>query len=450
MVKQTREARVVRLVRPLLFLFLLAVSSFAESAVSFRAQIAPVLHRRCAACHHEDSAKGRYRLDSLARLWKAGESELPPVVAGKPRESEMYLRLVETAADERMPQKADALPAEEIALVERWIREGAVGDGGDPDRPIVELARESLLRAAPERYPRPQPVTALAFSPDSTQLAVSGYFEVTIWNAISGALVRRIGGMPERIASLAWHPKRNIIAVAGGVPSQWGGVALVDAAAGFQARYLCDLPESALSVAFSPDGSRLAAGGGDRTVRFFDVASGKQTRVLKQHADWVQSVAFSPDGKLLVSASRDRTARVFDAATGELEATYSEQGAPLLAAAFSGSGTVVSLARSRSIEVWSAEKAERRAEYGDLASDVQTLAVSAHGLLTACADAAVRVYQFSDRREFFTLRGHRDVVQALAVAPSGEVFASGSADGVVCVWSLACGTWVVRFVASPQ
>ena len=95
-------------------------------------------------------------------------------------------------------------------------------------------------------------------------------------------------------------------------------------------------------------------------------------------------------------------------------------------------------------------KRERRAGYDDLANDVQTLAVSAFGLLTASADAAVRVYQLSDRRELFTLRGHRDVVQALAVAPSGEVFASGGADGVVCVWSLACGTWVSRFVASPQ
>ncbi len=435
--------------RPLIF-FLLTASAFAESPVSFRAQIAPLLHRACARCHNEDSAKGRYRLDSLARLWKAGESELPPVVAGKPRESEIYLRLIETAADERMPQKADALPVEEIALVERWIREGAVGDGGNPARPIVELARELLLRAAPARYPRPQPVTALAFSPDGTQLAVSGYFEVTIWNAASGALVRRIGGMPEHIVSLAWHPQRNVLAVAGGTPSQWGGVALVEAAAGFQTRWLCDLPESALSVAFSPDGSQLAAGGGDRTVRFFDTTSGRQTRVLKQHADWVQSVAFSPDGKLLVSASRDRTARVFDAKTGELDATYSEQNAPLLAAIFSGSNTVVSLARGRSIEVWSAEKAERRAGYADLASDVQALAVSRAGLLTACADAAVRVHQLSDRRELFTLRGHRDVVQSLAVAPSGEVFASGSADGVVCVWSLACGTWVSRFTASPR
>ena len=435
--------------RPLVFLALLAASAFAETPVSFRADIAPLLHRRCAACHNEDSAKGRYRLDSLVRLWKSGESDLPPLVAGKPGESELYLRLMETAADERMPQKADALPKAEIALVERWIREGAIADGGDPARPLVELARESLLHASPEHYPRAQPVTALAFSPDSTQLAVSGYGEVTIWDAASGALVRRVGGLPERIASLAWHPQRNVIAVAGGAPAQWGGVALVDAGAGFQVRYLCDLAESALSVAFSPDGAQLAAGSGDRTIRFFDTTSGKQTRLLKQHADWVQTVAFSPDGKLLVSASRDRTARIFEVATGELEATYGEHETPLLGAVFSSENTLVSLARGRSLNVWKADAAERRAEYKDLPNEVTALAASPWGLLTASADAAVRVYQYSKQREIFTLLGHRDVVQSLAFAPSGEVFASGSADGVVCVWSLACGTWVARFTASP-
>ena len=413
-------------------------------------QFEELLHRRCAACHNEDSAKGRYRLDTFARLLKPGESDLPPIVSRKPEESEVYLRLVEKGADDRMPQKADALPAAEIAIVERWIREGAVMEGVEVDRPIVELARESLLHAAPEHYPRPLPVTALAFSPDSTQLAASGYGEVTIWNVASGALVRRIGGLPERIHSLAWHPSRNVIAVAGGTPSQWGGVALVDASVGFQARYLCDLAESALSCAFSPDGSQLAVGGGDRTIRFFDTASGKQTRVLKQHADWVQSVAFSPGGKLLVSASRDRTARIFDAATGELESTYSEHETPLLAAVFSGENTVVSLARGRSLNVWNADKAERRAEYADIANEVQTMVASPFGLVTGSADAAVRVYQFSDQHAIFTLPGHRDVVQSLAVAPSGEIFASGSADGVVCVWSLACGTWISRFVASPM
>ncbi len=421
----------------------------AEAPVSFRADIAPLLHRRCETCHNEDSAKGRYRLDTFLRLGKAGESDLPPIVPGKPRESELFNLLNEPSANDRMPQKAAALPAAEIALVERWISEGAAYDGGEPERPLAEMARAALLRPAPDHYVRPAPVTALAFSPDGNEIAVGGYFEVTIWNASDGTLVHRIGGLPERIASLAWHPKSGLLAVAGGSPAQWGGVALVDPAAGWQVRYLCDLPDTALSVAFSPGGETIAAGGADRSVRFFETASGRQTRILRQHADWVQSVAFSPDGKRLVSASRDRTARVFLVATGDMEATYGGHESALLGAVFSGNTTVCSHARGRAIHVWDAVNGSRFGEFAGIPTEVQEMAAGSFGLLTAGADGRVRVYQRGDRSERFCLRGHDDVVQALAVGPSGERFASGSADGVVCVWSLACGTWVQRFTAQP-
>jgi hypothetical protein len=427
----------------LLFITLVA------SPVSFRADIAPLLQRRCAACHCEDSAKGRYRLDTLARIAKPGESDLPPVVAGKPEESELFLRLIEKLPEDRMPQKADPLPSSEIALVERWIRDGASGDPTDRERPIVELARDAFLRAAPAHYPRPLPVAALAFSPDGTRLAVGGYYEVTIWNIATGALVRRLGGLPERITAIAWEPQRDMIAVAGGSPAQWGAVVLLDSALRYQPRYLCDLPESALSVAFSPDGALLAAGCGDRAVRLFDTISGKQKRTLKQHADWVQSVAFNPDGTLLVTASRDRTARVFRVVSGDLEATYSGHDGPLISALFADDGTVLSLARGRALHAWSAEKGERRFAFDDLTGDPQQFALLPAGLVVANGDKMVGWFARGSTRETFTLLGHDDRVQALAVAPVGETFATGSADGVVCVWSLACGTWIRRFTARP-
>jgi WD40 repeat protein len=369
----------------------------------------------------------------------------------KPEESELYRLLIELDPHDRMPQKANSLPPHEIALVERWVREGALYDGGSEDRRLVELTQETLLQPAPRLYSRPAPVTALTFSPDGKQLIVSGYYEATLWNLDGTQLVRRIGGLPERVNSIAWHPGGKLLAIGGGSPGMWGTVMLVNLAGDDEVQVLCDLAETVQSVAFSPDGHRLVAGCGDRTVRVFETSSGKEERVLKHHADWVQSVAFQAAGKLALSSSRDRTVRVFDAATGEVESAYQGHSTPVTAAAFTPDGArAVSSSGGREVHLWNTRNGERRSQIKDLSSRVQQLAVGRLGVVASTADGLIHVYQLSGRHEFVTLVGHRDQVQALALSPNEQWIASGSQDGEVLLWSVHCGTWVQRWTPSPM
>ena len=68
-----------------------------------------------------------------------------------------------------------------------------------------------------------------------------------------------------------------------------------------------------MSVAFSPDGTRLATAGADHTARLWDVQTGQPLLECKGHTDSVYGVTFSPDGMWLATASLDRTARLWDA-----------------------------------------------------------------------------------------------------------------------------------------
>ena len=129
----------------------------AAKPVSFIKEIAPLLKENCMGCHDAKKRRGKLDMTSFESFRKGGGHE-DPVTPGKPDES--YILGVLTATDKsRMPPKdaGDPLPADKIALIERWITEGAKLDAGVA--PNADLLRQ--LRA---RWQPPMPAERVCFS----------------------------------------------------------------------------------------------------------------------------------------------------------------------------------------------------------------------------------------------------------------------------------------------
>jgi eukaryotic-like serine/threonine-protein kinase len=95
------------------------------------------------------------------------------------------------------------------------------------------------------------------------------------------------------------------------------------------------------SVAFSPDGTRLAAGIENGTAPIWDVATGKEVQRLRGHSSCVNTVRFTPDGKRLATASCDGSVRLWDAASGRQERILLQGSAPVLSLAISSDGQLL-------------------------------------------------------------------------------------------------------------
>lgn len=94
--------------------------------VDFAKQVAPIFEARCVKCHGDNKQKGEYRLDKAEFVQVPGETEEKPVVPGKPDESYLVKLIKMTDDDDDvMPPKGGVLKPEEVAIIVKWIAEGA-------------------------------------------------------------------------------------------------------------------------------------------------------------------------------------------------------------------------------------------------------------------------------------------------------------------------------------
>jgi WD40 repeat protein/predicted Zn-dependent protease len=206
-----------------------------------------------------------------------------------------------------------------------------------------------------------------------------------------------------------------------------------------------------LSVAFSPNGRRLVSCSGDDRhspgeVKVWDAQTGRELLDLKGHKDYVLSVAFSPDGKCLASASRDMTVKVWDAQNGRQLLDLKGHTTIVDSVAFSPDGRRLAsgsgaFGKPGEVKIWDLQtglEAIPLKGHADIVTSVVFSPDSKH-LATASFDRAVKVWDAQTGQEILMIKGHTDIVRSVAFSPDGQSLATASFDKTVKVWDAHAG-----------
>ncbi|KAJ3453415.1 hypothetical protein MRS44_017662 [Fusarium solani] len=198
------------------------------------------------------------------------------------------------------------------------------------------------------------------------------------------------------------------------------------------------------SVAFSPDGQRLASASRDQTVKVWDATTGRCQATLEGHGDMVYSVVFSPDtgSQRLASASWDKTVKIWDATTGHCQATLKGHRRMVYSVTFSPDGQrLASASRDKTVKIWDATTGHFQATLKGHNYAVYSVAFSPDGqcLASASYDKTVKIWNATTGRCEATLEGHRDSVNSVVFSPNGQRLASASWDKTIKIWNATTG-----------
>ena len=287
--------------------------------ISFAEQVRPLLAANCFGCHQGAIDRGNYVMTDFSSMLAGGESGDPAIVPGKPEES----RLIEVTTSHdgaaEMPPNAAPLSKKDVEIIAQWITEGA---HNDYSKPTANYSNEN-----PPIYSRLPMVTTLDFSPDGTQIAVSGFHEVLLlkvddkWEntkseqLVLGEVSKRLIGLSSRIDGVKYSPDGKYLAVCGGNPGEFGEIQVWDVETGELTLSKTVSYDTLYGVNWSPDGSTISFGCTDTTLRTINAITGEQQLFQGAHDDWVRDTVFSKDGTRLVSVGRDMSCKLTDVAT---------------------------------------------------------------------------------------------------------------------------------------
>lgn len=245
-----------------------------------------------------------------------------------------------------------------------------------------------------------------------------------------------------------------------------------------------------ISIAFSPDGQRLAVADSVCTIQIWHISSGQKLTTLRGHDSWSWSLAFSPDGSTIAGASDTYIVKLWDIESGQCLQTlngpsnimhgirFSADGRTILAnpdaaiqlwdvdhpeqwivnmqgftdfprsIAFSPDGqTLVHSTQEQTLKLWNLKTGECYLTIRDRTNLVRYPVFSPDGTLLACTslDQTIKLWNAKTGEYLRSLVGHTQSVSNIQFAPDGKIIASISYDQTIKLWNLSTGECIKTF-----
>lgn len=290
-------------------------------------------------------------------------------------------------------------------------------------------------------------VRTVAISRDGQLIASGGMDDrICIWRAADGALLHVLQEHTDAVWGVAFSPNPetpHLLASA----SADTLIHFWDAATGERLHTLRGHSHEIRCLAFNGDGSQLASGSLDKTLRVWQIGTPLETSQVRYCFQGdeiaVRAVVFSPDGKLVASGGADFVGRVWDLQRGDLKLLLPGHTKGINSLAFSpDSRTCISGGDDLTIRVWNMQTGQTRIVLQGHTGWIRTLCFrppdpEGHAptlLATGSDDRFVRLWNVDDGTLHQTLDGHHHWLWSMAFSPGGDYLASGGADHLLHFW----------------
>jgi RNA polymerase sigma factor (sigma-70 family) len=289
---------------------------------------------------------------------------------------------------------------------------------GDP------LPPHALARLGTVRFRHGARVSHLALAPDGHTLASIGHDKVVrLWDLATGRELRRFELLDNTGGSVAFSPDGTLLAATGN--GLRGGVVLWEVKTGREVRRWREANDWFLQAVFSPAGKTLAAVGYHHRIFLWEVETGQLIRCLdgKEETLFRSAIAFSPDGRTLASSRLGRVIQLWDATTGQ------------------------ELRRLKLPPL-----REARSDSNAASPDVYGLQFSPDGkqLASAGLNQDVCLWEVATGKQIRTLPAESIGTLQLAFSPNGRLLATAANSGLVRLWEAATGKEVAQFQTARQ